>query len=65
MEEGLRRLVAWVVDGVAKGGVAIEDARLEELLETVGEGFGAACEIYQVVDIVVGVEGVRPGDVLI
>ena len=61
----LRRLVAWVVDGVAKSGVAIEDARLEELLETVGEGFGAACEIYHMVDIVVGVEGVRPGDVLI
>jgi len=65
MEEGLRRLVAWVVDGVAKGCVAIEDFRLEKLLETVGEGFGAACEVYHMVDIVVGVEGVRPGDVLI
>ena len=41
-EEDLRRLVSWVVDGVAEGCVAIEDTRLEELLETVGEGFRAA-----------------------
>ena len=42
MDGDLRGLVSWVVDGVAKGCVAIEDSRLEELFETVGEGFGAA-----------------------
>ena len=61
----IRRLVSWVVDGVSEGCVSIKDSRLEELFEAVGEGFGAACEIYHMVDIVVGVEGVRPGDVLI
>lgn len=64
-EEDLRRLVSWVVDGAAEGCIAIEDTRLEKLLETVGEGFRAACEVYHVVDIVVSIEGVRPGDVLI
>jgi len=38
-----RRLISRVVDGVAKGCIAIENSRLEELLETIGEGFGAAC----------------------
>ena len=61
----LRRLIPWVVDRVAESCIAIEDTRLEKLLETVGEGFRAACEVYHVVDIVVSIEGVRPGDVLI
>ena len=65
MEGDLRRLVPWVVDGVAEGCVAVEDTGLEELLEAVGEDFGAACEVYHVVDIVVGIEGVRPRHVLI
>ena len=43
VDGGLRRLVPWVVDGIAEGCVAIEDAWLEELFETVGEGFGPAC----------------------
>jgi len=52
----LRGLVTWVVDGVAKSCVAIEDSGLEELFETVGEGFGAACQVYHVVNIMVGIE---------
>lgn len=58
VDEDLRGLVSWVVDGVAKGCVTIENSGLEELLETVGEGFGAACQVYHVVDIVVSVEGI-------
>jgi hypothetical protein len=61
----LRRLISRVVDGVAEGCVAIEKSRLEELLETVGEGFGAACKVYHVVKVMVSVEGVRSGHVLI
>lgn len=61
----LRRLVAGVVDGVAKGCVAIGNSRFEELFEAVGEGLGPACKVYHVVNIMVGVEGVRPGYVLI
>lgn len=58
VEGDLRRLVPWVVDGVAEGCVAIEDARLEEFLETVGEGFGTACQFYHVVNVMVGIEGI-------
>ena len=43
MRGDLRRLVPRVVDGVAEGCVAVEDTRLEEFFETIGEGFGAAC----------------------
>lgn len=56
MEGDLRGLVSWVVDRVTESCVAIEDARLEKLLEAVGEGFGAACQFYHVVDVVVCVE---------
>ena len=43
LDEDLRWLVSWVVDGVAKSCIAVEDSGLEELFEAVGEGFGAAC----------------------
>jgi hypothetical protein len=58
-------LVARVVDCVVEGFVAGEDAGLEELFKTCGEGLGTAREVYQVVDVVVRVEGVGPGDVLV
>lgn len=42
VEGDLRRLVPRVVDRVAEGCIAIEDARLEELFEAIREGFGAS-----------------------
>ena len=38
----LRRLVSWVVNCVAEGCIAVEDARLEKLFEAIREGFGAS-----------------------
>jgi hypothetical protein len=61
----LRRLVAGIVDRVAKGFIPIEDARLEELLEPSDKCFGTTGYIYQVMDVVMCIQRVRPGHILI
>jgi hypothetical protein len=52
----LRRLIAGIVDCVAKGFVSIENAWLKELLESSDECFGTASQVYQMMNIMVGVQ---------
>jgi hypothetical protein len=61
----LRGLVAWIKNSMAECCIAVENTRFKELFETGGESLGTTCQIYQMIDVVVWIEGVRPWYILI